>query len=72
MLTINLSNGNIIVWDLKNKGETKDAKNNKGWKPCGSTHTHTHTHTINLVKVNRKVNIIKGNIGLSGKYYDTG
>ena len=36
------------------------------------THTHTHTHTINLVKVDSKVNIIKGNIGLSGKYYDTG
>ena len=33
---------------------------------------HTHTHTISLVKINNKVNIIKGNISLSGKYYDTG
>ena len=70
MLTINLSNGNIIVWDLKNKGETKDAKNTKGWKPCGST--HTHTHTINLVKINNNINMAKGNINLSGNYNDTG
>ena len=35
------------------------------------THTHTHTHTISLVKVNEK-NIIKDNIGLSSKYYNTG
>ena len=34
-------------------------------------HTHTHTHTINLVKVNN-INIIKGNIRLSGNYKDTG
>ena len=35
-------------------------------------HTHTHTHTISLVKINNNINIIRGNIGLSGKYYDTG
>ena len=32
---------------------------------------HTHTHTIslnNIVNIKNK----KGNIGLSGKYYDTG
>ena len=33
---------------------------------------HTHTHTISLVKINNNINIIRGNIGLSGKYYDTG
>ena len=39
--------------------------------PAGvHTHTHTHTHTISLVKVNN--NIIKGNIGSSGSYNDTG
>ena len=36
------------------------------------THTHTHTHTISLVKMNNKINITKGNISLSGKYYGTG
>ena len=36
------------------------------------THTHTHTHTISLVKINNKIYSEKGNIGLSGKYYDTG
>ena len=36
------------------------------------THTHTHTHTISLTIVNNNINITKGNIGLSGKYYDTG
>ena len=31
-----------------------------------------HTHTISLVKINNKIYSEKGNIGLSGKYYDTG
>ena len=35
------------------------------------THTHTHTHTISLNK-NNKIYSEKGNISLSGKYYDTG
>ena len=34
-------------------------------------HTHTHTHTISLNK-NNKIYSEKGNISLSGKYYDTG
>ena len=36
------------------------------------THTHTHTHTINLVKINNNINMAKGNMDLSGIYYNTG
>ncbi len=31
-----------------------------------------HTKKISLVKINNKIYSEKGNIGLSGKYYDTG
>ena len=34
-------------------------------------HTRAHTHTISLNK-NNKIYSEKGNISLSGKYYDTG
>ncbi len=34
-------------------------------------HTHTHTHTISLNKNNKYYNE-KGNVSLSGNYYDTG
>ena len=31
-----------------------------------------HKKKISLVKINNNINIIRDNIGLSGKYYDTG
>ena len=66
----------MVIWKRKKKNKrriTNDAKNNKGWKPCRSTHTHTHTHThtSNLEKIINKYKE-KGNIMLSGSYYDTG
>ena len=35
------------------------------------THTHTHTHTISLGN-DKKIYNERGNISLSGKYYNTG
>ena len=40
-------------------------------KNLAGVHTHTHTHTISLGN-DKKIYNERGNISLSGKYYNTG
>ena len=42
-----------------------------GAKNLAGVHTHTHTHTISLGN-DKKIYNERGNISLSGKYYNTG
>ncbi len=35
------------------------------------TFARAHTKKISLIEINNNINMIRGNIGLSGKYYDT-
>ena len=68
---MNKINGNIKT-EEKIKGELQMTPRTIKAESLVGVHTHTHTHTISLTIVNNNINITKGNIGLSGKYYDTG